>query len=1093
MRKPNAAGHWRRVREIFDAVADLGPAAREQALDAHCAGDPDLRREVAALLAHDRSADDPLDHIVALAAAEAVEAARPGDGGDPSRPAAGAAFPAASPGAFPETIGRYRLIEQLGEGGMGVVFLAEDTSLGRRVALKLPPAHLADDPGVRQRLQQEARAAATLSHPHVCVVHEVGDGPGGRPFIAMELIEGETLAARIQRGPLRLADVLTLGRQAADALAAAHAQGVVHRDLKPSNIMFTGHGIKLLDFGLASVTQDAMRSTSTVRSAVTGTVPYMSPEQVRGEALDARTDLFSLGVVLYEAVTGRLPFNGATRREMFAAITEREPDPPSSINPLVPAALEQVLMRALAKPVAARHQTAAELAAELATIDRRAIPRPTDTSQASSSQTDASRTGSSRSDVSQAGGFQTSRIRTGSTQAGSVPTDGSLAEGIRDDGAQPPRRWPAAMLYAAAAAAVVAAIVMVFGWTAVRDLYFRAAPADSRGDARGGSASPAASSPRDVSVLLAEFRNTTGDATFDGTLRQALAVQLEQSPVVRLFPRAGVQETLRKMKLAPGSRLSPEVAAEVARQRGLDAWIDASIAATVEGGYAVSLVARTGGGQELAREEAKAAGKGGVLQALDAAAARLRERLGEPAQSIGRFNAPIQRTTTASLDALKAYAFGTQQAERGDYEMAATLFERAVRIDRDFAMGYQALAREQHNSQHPRHLFVASATRAYQLRERATEQERFSIETSYYTLVMQALDRAVDSAEAWKAAYPREFRPYHVLADLYFTLGHFERAAENGREAVRLNPDVAAAYSNFAASLFALGRLEEARGVYRQAMARGLDAPEYHAFLWRIAYYTGDEDEMRRQVDWAAASSSWGHNLPALIAGLQGRWTAARASSRDASAFFARRGMPGLVALAARYESTTGALVGDCATTRRSAPGTLAFDYDDDNSRVMVALALCGDTARPHAWLQKMRRSSADSTLQSRVALPVLEAAIEMRRGRAAAALRALEPVAPYENAHDAWPIYVRGLALLQSGAAAEARDEFLKIADRPSRAFWSPLAPLARLGAARARALAGDRDGARADYEQLFMVWKDADPDLPVMIEARAEYERLR
>jgi serine/threonine protein kinase/tetratricopeptide (TPR) repeat protein len=997
-----AAARWRQARDVFAAVVDLPASERQDQLDELCHDDPDLRSEVASLLAHDRPSGDTVDRVLADAAAE-VAGWRPEHTDE-----------------FPRTIGRYRILEKLGEGGMGEVFLAEDTNLGRRVALKLPPVYLSGDPRVRQQLQQEAHAAATINHPHVCVVHEVGDGPDGRPFIAMELIEGETLAVRIQRGPLPAAEVLALGRQAAGALSAAHALGIVHRDLKPSNIMLTGHGIKLLDFGLAGAARAAaFAGDGPPVSGFTGTVPYMSPEQVRSEAVDHRSDLFSLGVVLYEAATGQLPFDAPTQRATCEAILGREPTPPGQLVTDLPPALDRVIMRALAKPREARHQSATALGEDLA---------------------------ASVAEPAMAAATSPSSNRAG-TRA----------------------RWLVAAL-----AAIVVATAVTYGLRSRPPVAVVPAPAD-------------------VAILLADFTNATSDSTFDGTLRQALVVQLQQTPFLRVFPQEGVQETLRLMTRPPDTRLSDDVAQEITRRRGIKAWVSGSIAPASRG-FAISLLATRGdSGELIARERVEAGDKVDVLPALGAAATRLRERLGESVQSIGQFNAPIDQATTASLDALKAYTLGGEQAARGDYAVAVALYERAVQIDPEFAMGYQALAREQKNGMYSRETVAASATRAYELRTRATEQERLGIEALYHVSVAGALERSIATAERWKAIYPLDSRPYHVLADLYLSLGEYANAVDAGRQAVRLNPDVAAAYSNLAGSLFALDRFDDARDVYRQAMARGLDAPEYHAFLWRIAYYTGDAEGMRRQSDWAAASSTWAFNMPALAAALQGRWEIARRSSEEAAAFFERRQMPGLVALAARYEALTGALVGDCATSRRSAARALgAAPPVEEQARVVLALALCGDTQRAGAFVDRLRRAYPEDTMLNTVWLPLIGATSALRRGHAADAVAALRVTAPYEGAVESWPIYVRGLALLQSGAGDEAQVEFQKIVDHPGRTFWFPLAPLARLGMARAKTVAGDPAGARRSYEALFASWKDADPGLPVLVDARKEYARL-
>ena len=704
-----------------------------------------------------------------------------------------------------------------------------------------------------------------------------------------------------------------------------------------------------------------------------GTVPYMSPEQVRAEAVDHRTDLFSLGVVLYEAATGRLPFDASSARETCAAIQTREPTPPSQWTPHLPPALERVIMRALAKPRDARYQSAAELGDDLAAIDRRSAVRALRDCARPAAPAPAPATSSSiSSSTSSSSSPSTSFSSSPSTSSSSTSSPTSSSTSRRD---------------ATRGAAIGRAMRVRWRWIAAALMSIAVATAAIAWQVRGripDAATPAPALSGDLSILLADFTNATGDSAFDDTLRQALLVQLQQTPFLRVFPRAGVQETLRQMTRPLDTRLTGDIAQEIARRRGIQAWICGSIAPT-DRGYAVSLVATRGdNGEVLARERAEAGAKVDVLPALGAASTRLRARLGESIQSIGQFNAPIQQATTASLDALKAYTLGVQQSEQGDYAVAVSLFERAVQLDPDFAMAYQALARDQSNIVQSPEAVAASGTRAYQLRMRATEQERFSIELGYHARVTGALERAVASAERWRATYPRDFRPNHVLADLYFSLGQYDRAVDAGRQAVRLNPDVAAAYSNLGASLFVLGRFDESREVYRQAMARGLDAPEYHAFLWRIAYYTDDAEGMRRQTDWAAASASWAYNMPALIAGLQGRWTDARTQAREASAFFARRNMPGLVVLAARYQALTGALVGDCVTARQSARQALGDDrFSDEHPRVALALALCGETAQAAPSLERLRRTHPEDTTLTKVWLPMIAAATALQRGRA--------------------------------------------------------------------------------------------------------------
>jgi eukaryotic-like serine/threonine-protein kinase len=848
--------------------------------------------------------------------------------------------------------------------------------------------------------------AATIKHPHVCVVHEVGEGPIGRPFIAMEYVEGETLSDRIRRGRLPADEVMELGRQAASALGEAHSKGVVHRDLKPSNIMLTPHGVKLLDFGLASVTRDpSLARKGTAAHLLAGTIPYMSPEQVRLEDVDHRTDLYSLGVVLYEAATGQRPFEAPTPRATCEAILKSNPPPATAIVDGLPEKLDRVMSRALAKDRAQRYQSAAELGADLI-----------------------------------------------------EPGRGGLAS-VR-------RLW-----ISLAAVAVTLVIVLTY-WVATRSRSF--------------------SAPRRDSVLVADFANATQDPAFDGALQHVLLGQLRQTPFLTFFPDDGVRETLRQMSRSTEERLTPEIALEICRRRGINVWIAGSIA-RLGAGYAITVEALDGRtGRTLARERAEAT-RVEVLPAVGRVAIQLRQKLGEPSQSMQRFNTPVEQATTSSLDALRAYALGIEQAGKGNYPVAVSLYERAVQIDPRFAVAHEALAREQVNSGYSQEIVATAATRAFELRERATEQERFAISAFYHSSVTGDLERSIQVGELWKKTFPIEWRPHHLLGDLYNSTSQYEKAIEAAREAVRLNPDVAAAYSNLAGSLFALDRFDEARTVYRQAMARGLDAPEYHAYLWRIAYYLGDSGAAQQELDWAAGSSTWAFNMASLSAALQGRWRESLRASQRSTEFFDARNLKRYSMLAARYDAVTGALVGDCATSRLRAKQTLGPDQvAEDQARAIVALAMCGENSRTSEVAALLKDRHPQDTMLNRIWLPLIRAAVALEQ-EPALAVDALRAAAPYEGAVESWPIYLRGLALLRARRGAEARVEFQKIVDHRGRTFWVPFYPLAHLGLARAAAMTGDDVAAERAYRDLFALWKDADPDLPVLVEARKEYENLR
>jgi eukaryotic-like serine/threonine-protein kinase len=976
---------WRRARQIFDELVDLDAAERARRLSEACGGDTDLHREVESLLSHDRSSNDTFERLVAEAALEL-----------------GAGSTKEDSNAIPPVISRYRILARLGEGGMGEIFLAEDTSLGRRVAIKLPSTRLTGDAETRLKLLQEARAAATINHPHVCVVHEVGEGPSGRPFIAMEYVEGETLAERLQRGRLSPAEVSELGRQAASALQEAHSRGVVHRDLKPSNIMLTPHGVKLLDFGLASVAQSAIANEGTPGVVFVGTIPYMSPEQIRAEDVDHRTDLYSLGVVLYEAAAGHRPFDAGTPFELCESILKSEP--PTEAVENLPKALDRVIRRALAKNRVDRYQSAAELSADLFAL--------------------------------------------------SPQTRGARSRGL---------------VLAVLAASVVGALIY--------SLVDR---------------SPTFRAPHRDTVLIVDFANATRDPAFDGTLKQALIGQLQQTPLLSLFPEDGVRETLRLMSRSSEERLTSEAALEICQRRGIKAWIAGSIA-PLGRRYVITLDALDGQtGKLLTRERIEADTRVEVLPALGKIAIQLRQKLGEPYQSIQKFNSPIEQATTTSLDALRAYALGVEQAGRGNYPVAVSLYERAIQIDPRFAVAHEALAREQINSGYSQEVVAAAATRAYELRGRATEQEKLSIAALYHSRVNGDLEQSIETGERWKRTFPLEWRPYHLLGDLYNATAQYEKAVEAAREAVRLNPDVAAAYSNLAGSLFALDRFDEARTIYREAMARGLDAPEYHAYLWRIAYYLGDTEGAQQELDWASASSTWAFNMASLASALQGRWRDAQRSSQEATEFFDARDLKGFAAMAARYDAVTGALVGDCTATRRRTQQTLGpSEPVDEQARAIAALAMCGASSGAAAFAARLKQQHPRDTMLNRVWLPLMCAAVSLDR-EPAQAIDALRTAAPYEGAAESWPIYLRGLALLRAGRGNDARIEFQKILSHRGRTFWVPFYPLAHLGVARAAAMTGDGTAAGRAYREFFALWKEADSDLPVLVEAKKEYGSL-
>ena len=955
----------------------------------------------------------------------------------------------------------YRILKKLGAGGMGEVYLAEDVNLGRQVAVKVLNHELTDNPQHLQRFEREARAASALNHPNILTVYEIGEADGAN-FIATEFVEGESLRQRIDRAPIALAEILEIGIQIASALEAAHGTRIVHRDIKPDNVMVReDHLVKVLDFGLAKlILQEAPQLDSegatkalvkTTPGVIMGTPEYMSPEQIRNRPIDARTDIWSLGVLLYEMVAGQKPFQGETYGDVIAAILRSELPNLSEIISGCPPELEQIVAKALEKSRRQRYQQVKDFGADLRQLKRQmAFAAEFERTES------AERTDSPTVAIT---------VQTG----GEIHTTSS-AEYLVNQITRHKR-------------AVALALIPLLIATAILVYFVAFKP------------KRAALTDKDT-IMLADIENTTGDAVFDGALKQGLAVTLGQSPFLDIFPDARIRETLQLMQRQPNEHVSEAVAREICQRQGLKAFLSGSIA-PLGSHYVITLRAvNAQSGEEIAREQTEADSKEHVLTALSQAAVRLREHLGESLSSIQKFAAPIEQASTASLEALNAYSLGLEQANSGNYPKAIPFYQRAVELDPNFAVGYQALAREQLNSGFHNEA-IASATKAYELRERASENERLFITLIYDRVVTHDLEKAIEVGEIWKKTYPRFWRTYHALADIYLDVGEFEKAATDGREAVRLNPKVAATYSNYAGALMYLNRFDEAEQIYRQAFANNLDAPEYHMYLYWNAYRRGDAAGMQQQLDWAQASSFpyWSFALQAQSAALAGQWRKSIELSNRVVEMQEARGMKGLVAWTTSHWALSGAAFGDFQYAKQKATQALKNSQDATFAGSMMAFALCGDVAQADAHAKRFGEQYPNDTRLNGIWLPVTQAALELEGGQPAKALELLAPVTRYEAAADFEPQYLRGLCYLRLGQGAEAAIEFQKIVKNQGQTDFlvSTLYPLARLGLARAAAVRGDTSEARKLYEAFFTLWKDADADLPILIEARNEYAKIK
>lgn len=919
-------------------------------------------------------------------------------------------------------IGRYSISSQLGAGGMGEVFLARDTQLDRNVALKLLSQEFTKNEDRMRRFVQEAKTASALNHPNIIIIHEIGES-NGTHFIATEYIEGETLRDLINRGNLSQEQILDIAGQVANALTAAHKAKIVHRDIKPENIMVRPDGyVKVLDFGLAKLTENSLASNEdqtkmfvrTNPGAVMGTTSYMSPEQARGASdIDERTDIFSLGIVLYEMVAGRVPFLGSTPGEVIGAIMYESVKPVTRFTNDCPPELERIILKSLQKDTDERYQLVKELANDLKSLRRRVE-------------------------------FESELER-------------SVVPNREDLVSVPPSKDPT--------------------------------PPEI---------STASSGNKDA-LLLTEFVNLTGDPVFDGTLNIALAITLEQSPFLEIFNDAKVRHALRLMDRDPNERITRDLGREICMRQSLKAYITGTIS-SLGSNFVLTLEAVNGrNGDVIGRQLEQTDSKEKVLQALGLAASGLREKLGESLSSIDMFDAPLQEATTSSIEAFKAYSLFLEYYREGKTLEALPFAKRALTLDPNFASAYVMLAIMYNNTRQPK-LAAEYATKAFELRDKVSEYEKLRITHFYHRMVTGETERSIETLKLYKRAYPRDAIPPVVLSDQYEAIGQFERAADEARDGMRLNPYYAIAFYNLCTALLRLNQLSEVKQLCQDAFQRGMDGDYFHELLYLTAFVESDARAMSEHLGWfhGRADEHMAVNFQAGSAGFEGKWRESQEFTRRSIDMALRNEAEELAAGYAADQAirmvcwSSGTLIPKSGDTTLKLPLQTqvkkAMQYARNKvslSRAAVALAFAGYQAEAEELIIEIKSEYPNNTLLNQLWIPFAKAGGLLQAGKYDAAIAELQIAERFERAGRFFPQYFRGLAYFGLNRNSDAIKEFDRILDHRGEGPQSSIYPLAQL--ARARVLKE-----KSEYEKFFEFWKDADPDMPALVQAKKEFQAL-